>query len=301
MRISNNLRSVKPCRKRVCAVTCMFMLLLDVTTVVYAQNINFDRSRQHETRFWNSLSLRIQDARAISANSKQVKYPQDAHRFAEKSTAKTVNLLVVHRTKKLTRAGGKPRLVTVAKAMLNIDGERRVLEQGQSSPEGVTLVSADSDQAVVEINGQRETLTLSMAAVFPGSVDAEETEDSDDKNVSLWEGPGGFFYADGAIEDYPVHFLLDTGANTIAISSGLARRIGLNYEGKQQKIAKTVGGTVAMVPIILKSVSVGHITLHDVLAGIFEGPESDAALLGMSFLGQVDMVRTGKQMELKVR
>jgi len=268
MRISNSVRLIKQRGKRVNAVICVFTILLGFSPLAYADSEAFNARMKHiESR------------------------PESIDRHAESIAISNLSLLVVYGTEK----------VTAAKAMLNIDGSRQVLDEGQTSPEGVTLVSADSDYAVVEINGRHETLTLSMAAVFPGSVDAEETEDSDDKNVSLWEGPGGFFYADGAIEDYPVHFLLDTGANTIAISSGLARRIGLNYEGKQQKIAKTVGGTVAMVPIILKSVSVGHITLHDVLAGIFEGPESDAALLGMSFLGQVDMVRTGKQMELKVR
>ena len=33
----------------------------------------------------------------------------------------------------------------------------------------------------------------------------------------------------------------------------------------------------------------------------FEGPASDAALLGMSFLGQVDLMRAGNRMELKRR
>jgi aspartyl protease family protein len=294
-------RLFKQCGKRLCALTGLFVLLLGIAPVVYADATNLNRNWQHDAEFWNSLSLRIQDVRAISARSKRMKSLQEAQRSTEKSTVKNIDLLVVHRTEKLTRTGGKTRRVTVAKAMLNIDGERRVLEQGQSSPEGVTLVSAGSDHAVVEINGQREMLNLDVAAVFPGSANSGGTQEYGDEMVSLWEGPGGFFYADGAIDDYPVNFLLDTGANTVVISSGLARRIGIDFEGKEKDIARTVGGTLRMVRVTLERVSVGNITLHDVAAGIFEGPATASALLGMSFLGQVDLVQAGDQMELRKR
>ncbi len=310
MRVYASVRLFKQCGKQLRSLTGLLVLLLGVAPAFYAQAMNLDRNWQDDTEFWDSHSLRVDDVRAISARSERVKSVHEAQRTAGKeaqrptgkSKVKNLNLLVVHRTEKLTRASGKPRRMIVAKAMLNIDGERRVLEQGQSSPEGITLVSAGSDHAVVEINGRRETLTLDAAAVFPGTANSEPIEEQhDDEMVSLWEGPDGFFYADGAIDEYPVNFLLDTGATTIVISSGLARRIGLNFEGKQEEIAKTVGGSVPLVRVTLERVTVGDITLHDVAAGIFEGPATDAALLGMSFLGQVDLVRSGKQMELRKR
>ena len=46
------------------------------------------------------------------------------------------------------------------KAMLEIDGQRRVLAAGKAGPGGVRLISASPREAVVEIDGRRETLQL---------------------------------------------------------------------------------------------------------------------------------------------
>ncbi len=184
------------------------------------------------------------------------------------------------------------------KAIVHIDGVRRLLAAGEASPEGVTLIRTDADHAVVEFDGRRETLTLGMATVFPGT---GKSVVSANESVSLWADPRGFFYADGTINSYPVRFLVDTGANTIAISSDLARRIGIKLSDGQPWIANTAGGMVRMVRIKLDRVSVGDITLRDVDAGVILGSHPDTPLLGMSFLGEVDMVRRGDQMELKKR
>ncbi len=306
MRIFGSHSLLQRCSMQTPAWAALFVLLLGAAPAADVRGADLDRNWQDDTAFWNSLSLGILEMRDASRRARPAMPAAKARRPAPVSTApvstvKNLDLLVVHRTEKLARSGGVPRRVTVAKAMLNIDGERRVLEQGQSSPEGVTLISAGSDHAVVEINGRRETLRLSVGAVFPAAADAEGAQEGGGDAVSLWEGPGGFFYADGAIDDYPVQFLLDTGANTIVISTGLARRIGIDYEGKQQQMAKTVGGKLSMVLVNLERVSVGNITLHDVAAGIFEGSENENVLLGMSFLGKVDMMRAGNRMELRPR
>ena len=49
----------------------------------------------------------------------------------------------------------------------------------------------------------------------------------------------------------------------------------------------------------LDLVLVGGIKLHNVSAMVLDGPEPVRALLGMSFLGQLDMERRGDRMELK--
>ncbi|HMU67787.1 MAG TPA: hypothetical protein PKE57_11595, partial [Cellvibrionaceae bacterium] len=45
-------------------------------------------------------------------------------------------------------------------AVLKINGHERILRQGKTSPEGVTLISANARSAEVDINGQRQTLIL---------------------------------------------------------------------------------------------------------------------------------------------
>ncbi|MCG7960380.1 MAG: TIGR02281 family clan AA aspartic protease, partial [Candidatus Thiodiazotropha taylori] len=61
-------------------------------------------------------------------------------------------------------AVGVERIVVEAlfadKAMVNIDGTRRLLKLNKPSPEGVLLISATSKQAVIEVDGKRDTYQL---------------------------------------------------------------------------------------------------------------------------------------------
>src|SRR4030065_107802 len=58
------------------------------------------------------------------------------------------------------------------KAILHVEGARRVLAIGAESPEGVKLVSTDTqaEEAVVELNGKREILRLGVGVfAFQGT------------------------------------------------------------------------------------------------------------------------------------
>lgn len=214
--------------------------------------------------------------------------------------AAELKLLAISETQELRRVDNRLRKVSLGRAMVYVGDKRHVLTEGETSPEGVTLVSViDSTQVVVESNGQRDTLSLGATAVFPGTAESHLTEDAG--TAKLWAGPSGFFYANGSINGYPVRFLVDTGATIIAIDRKLARRIGLDYSDAQPGLAHTAGGAAPMVATTLNEVSVGDITLRDVQAGIMVESDLDTPLLGMSFLGQLDMVRTENQMELKQR
>ena len=187
------------------------------------------------------------------------------------------------------------------KALFHVDGERRLMHTGERSPEGILLISADSNEAVVEVNGRQEVLRLGLVTTFPGSDAAPEPTWTGPETVSLWADPNGFFYTAGLINGYPVRFLVDTGATTIALSSELAKRIGIDLTKGQRGIANTAAGVTQMYGLELKSVTVGGINLSDVPAGVIIGNYPTTPLLGMSFLGQLDMVREGNRMELKTR
>lgn len=181
------------------------------------------------------------------------------------------------------------------KAILHVDGTRRVLTVGTESPEGVMLVSTDTqaEEAVVELKGKRETLRLGVVfSAFQGS--ARES-------VTLYADSNGFFYAAGSINGAAVTFLVDTGANTIAINSATAKRAGIDYSKGRAGSARTASGYARMYGVKLNTVMVGEIVLRDVEAGVIDGPQPETPLLGMSFLSALDMRREGNKMELTRR
>ena len=186
------------------------------------------------------------------------------------------------------------------KALFHIDGQRRLLHTGETSPEGLALISANTEEAVVEVNGRREVLQLGLVNLVP-EFDATPEPSWTVESVSLWADKNGFFYVPGRVNGFPVRFLVDTGATTVAMSSALARRIGLDYTKGQRGVANTASGMTRMYGLTLDSVTVGSIGLNNVDAGVIEGNFPLNPLLGMSFLGQLDMVREGNRMDLKLR
>ncbi len=182
------------------------------------------------------------------------------------------------------------------KAILLIDGARRVLKSGEASPEGVKLLSANTqeEKAVIEINGKRETLKLGVVvAGFKATGRSSAT---------LYPDRSGHFFADGIINGVLVRFLVDTGATVVAMNSQVANRLGLDYrKNGRPGVANTAGGYVRTYDLRLNTVQVGDVVLHNVAGSVTEGASPSETLLGMSFLGQLDMKREGDKMELSER
>lgn len=173
------------------------------------------------------------------------------------------------------------------KAVLVINGGKpRTLSAGQTSPEGVKLVAADSGRAVIEIEGQRTTLRMGQAASVAG-------KDASAQMATLYANQAGHFFGDGYINGAPIKFLVDTGASNIAISGDDARRIGLDYKSGDTGVAHTAAGAVKAYLVNLNTVRIGGITMHQVEAMVLEGSSPPFVLLGMSALNRMEMRRDG--------
>lgn len=195
-------------------------------------------------------------------------------------------------------AGAVDTLVALAltrdRAIINIDGERRVLKVGDVSPEGVRLLQSSSSLAIVEYNGEKIELAPSTVTAPIGLSNGS----GQPGRVVLWADNRGFFHVDGHINGHSVKFLVDTGANTIAMSSVTAREIGLDLASGKQGIASTASGMARIVGVTLDEVSIGPITLFNVSAGVIDGNSPSQPLLGASFLEHLEMRRQGSRMEL---
>ncbi|MBT9589799.1 MAG: TIGR02281 family clan AA aspartic protease [Thiobacillus sp.] len=179
------------------------------------------------------------------------------------------------------------------KAIVTIDGSKpRTLSVGQTV-QGVTLVAADSGSASFDVDGKRRI--LSMGQSFAGGAAA-----SDRQSVALTADARGHFAAAGSLNGYPVSFLVDTGATSIAISAAEARRMGLDYKAGQAYGVSTAAGVVPAWRVTFNTVKVGGITLNQVEGMVLEAG-LNVPLLGMSFLNRMDMRRDGQTMTLTQR
>ena len=183
------------------------------------------------------------------------------------------------------------------RAVVLLGDRQRVLRPGETSPEGVKLVSANAREAVLEVDGQRATYRLGsrISTRFAG---ADERETS----VRVWPGEDGTYTVAGSIDGFPVTLLIDTGASEVAMNGAQAKRLGIDYRkiGKPS-FAATASGVVKTYEVVLKRVRVGEIELQEVEAGVIDGPHPREVLLGMSFLDRLEMSRSGKALELRKR
>ncbi len=179
------------------------------------------------------------------------------------------------------------------KAMLEIDGKRRLLSKGKSSPEGVLLLSANSREARIQVNGTE--LTLSPKARISGSYAQSEAVEH-----RIVRDNSGHFRTSGRINGQSISFLVDTGATGVSINSEEAQRLGIDFQGEgRPMMAQTASGVVKSYGVMLERVSVGGIELRDVAGVVVEGSSPPQALLGMSFLGNLEVSHQGNLMLLK--
>ncbi|MDH4173181.1 MAG: TIGR02281 family clan AA aspartic protease [Betaproteobacteria bacterium] len=173
-------------------------------------------------------------------------------------------------------------------AILVIDGGApRTVKVGQTFG-AVTVVSVERERAVIEVDGARRTLTRGQHF---------QSASSDRQSTVLAADERGHFFAEGAINNKPVRFVVDTGATVVALPASEAARLGIDYRKGRVGSTRTAGGVVPVYRLTLDAVRVGGIELHGVEALVIE-QGLDVALLGMSFLNRVEIRNEGQTMTL---
>lgn len=179
------------------------------------------------------------------------------------------------------------------KAVIIIDGKQHVLRKNTTSPEGVTLISANSNEAILEVDGERKNYTLGNQV----SIKFSETEPG--RTVSI--APTNELYlVNGSINDFQVQFLVDTGASSVAMNRQTAKRLGLNFRmDGQEGLSETASGYSKIYVVNLEKVTVGDIVLEDVEGVVHDSEFPRIILLGNSFLSKVHLRREGQLLLLE--
>jgi aspartyl protease family protein len=180
------------------------------------------------------------------------------------------------------------------KALLVIDGGKpRWLAAGETSPQGVKLISVGGNSAVIQIDGKRETIAMGQGARLAG-----DARSSGAQSVTLTVDEKGHFVTTGAINGVAVRLLVDTGASMISMSNTEARRLGIDYLAGQKASVSTANGVVPAYRVKLDEVRLGEISLNNVDGMVLAGDNLPIVLLGMSFLNRMEMKRDGEKMVL---
>jgi len=177
------------------------------------------------------------------------------------------------------------------RAVIREAGGERLLSVGETTKQGVQLISANAREAVVSYQGQQHTVTLSNRVA--GSFEEVKVQ-----QISIPADDLGQYRIRGAINDHHVDFLVDTGASVVALSSARAESLGIDYRRGQLGSVQTAQGNAQSYFLQLSEVTVAGIKAHNVQAAVITGSYPLDILLGMSFLKQVSMHENGGVMTL---
>lgn len=174
------------------------------------------------------------------------------------------------------------------KAVIIVNGGKPVtLSAGQSSPEGVRLLSADSGQAVLQVEGKRKVLGMGQAATVAGGAEALPA------SAVLYADSAGHHSGEGQFNGRMLKYVVDTGATLVSMNSGDAKYAGIDYKKGKPVTLQTANGNAVGYLVIINSVKLGGVTLNQVEGVVNEGGSPPIVLLGMSALNRLEMKREG--------
>lgn len=183
-----------------------------------------------------------------------------------------------------------------SRALLVIDGDAPRAVAVGSTVQGVKLLSVNEAQAVVEIDGRRQTLRIGEAAVNLGGAASAGSG----TQITLSSDANGHFQAQGQINGRGVLFLVDTGATMVSMGQDEAERLGLPYKNGERIGLRTANGNTVGYRISLNTVRVGDVEVHNVAAVVQPQP-MPFILLGNSFLTRFQMKRENDTLLLQRR
>jgi len=178
-------------------------------------------------------------------------------------------------------------------ALLVIDGGAPRAVAVGTTVQGVRLLELRTEEALVEVDGQRQTLRLGASALHLGGAPSPGTG----SQITLSSDVNGHFLTPGRINGRGVTFLIDTGATLVALGRDEAERLGIPYQKGRRVGLRTANGDTLGWLVPLDTVRVGDVEIYNVEAVVQPQP-MPFVLLGNSFLSRFQMRRDNDTMTL---
>src|SRR5262249_15046349 len=146
--------------------------------------------------------------------------------------------------------------------------------------------------AIVPRYAEQLSTPHAASAVLMHADAAPQASASSSRTVVIAPSRGGHFRANGRINGRPVDFLVDTGAPTIALPERDGAMLGIrpderDYVGR----VRTANGRVRVAPIMLSTVEIDDLLVHNVAAVVLPPGALNENLLGLSFLSRLRRFR----------
>ncbi|MEM7304879.1 MAG: TIGR02281 family clan AA aspartic protease, partial [Pseudomonadota bacterium] len=119
------------------------------------------------------------------------------------------------------------------------------------------------------------------------------------KEIYIYRDPDNLYRTTGAINGFPVNFLVDTGASSVVINAQQAERMGIKYKNKGTPImVRTASGVEKATSVRFDRVSISGVVLRSIDGIVLEGEEPSTPLLGMSYLSRFEIQNSGNIIKL---
>lgn len=174
------------------------------------------------------------------------------------------------------------------RARFVVDGRTVKLKPGEVSRQGMKLLSANEDRALITIAGKK---FIYHRDSNEGILYEEELKLSRDVY-------SGHYWTNGSVNGEPVTFVVDTGASHVTLNKELARKLRIRT-GNNRVSVQTASKEEQAYLVTLESVSIGGIELREIPAIITTHDFPTVPLLGMSFLARMEITHSGDQMSIK--
>lgn len=194
------------------------------------------------------------------------------------------------------------RILALSEGMviLQIGRKRYSLRNGETTPNGIKLIKADSEDALLEIDGRQQNYTLSqhIQRGTPSSNSRFLNQAKAPKKMTLYPNSYGAYVTHGFINKKPAEFIIDTGATIVAMSSQTADRLGINYKTGRRGYASTASGTTKTLTTYIHKIEIGQFVFRGVEAAVIKGRYPEKILLGNTALRHLDMHFKGTALTL---
>ncbi|HSM27448.1 MAG TPA: aspartyl protease family protein [Thioalkalivibrio sp.] len=168
------------------------------------------------------------------------------------------------------------------RALVEVDGSRKVLIAGDQGTGGLRLLSTDTRRATVwlEIDGVRAEFAAEPTTGARGTPRAKGS-------ARLFLDSRGRYGAPGSINGRAVSFVLDSGRPVLLLPQREAERLRIDTDAAPTVAMQTESGVVFGHRVLLDRVQLGDLHVRSVEGWVVPGDDSRYITLGRSFLDRV--------------